>query len=106
MLCRDSPLTEPTNKTDTHSLMYVNSQRALRLTEDSTLSPIIVLTSVMSAVRKAFCEFHSYAKICVILLEKKSIYYHFQYIDMKIVVTTPLYKKVNNLVKNHYITTR
>jgi len=67
MLCRDSPLTEPTNKTDTHSHMYVNSQRALRLTEDSTLSLIIVLTSVMSAARKAFCEFHSYAKTCVIL---------------------------------------
>ena len=67
MLCRDSPLTEPTNKTDTHSHMYVNSQRALRLTEDSTLSLIIVLTSVMSAVRKALCEFHSYTKNCVIL---------------------------------------
>lgn len=25
---------------------------------------------------------------------------------MKIVITTPLYKRVNNLVKNHYITTR
>ena len=67
MLCRDSPLTVPTNKIDTHSHMYVNSQRALRLTEDSTLSLIIVLPSVMSAVRKALCEFHSYAKTCVIL---------------------------------------
>lgn len=95
------------NKQNRYSLAHVcKLTEALRLTEDSTFSLIIVLTSVMSVVRKTLCEFHSYAKTCVILLEKKSVYYHFQYIDMKIVVTTPLYKRVNNLVKNHYITTR
>lgn len=67
MLCRESPLTEPTNKTDTHSHMYVNSQMALQLTKGKTLSLIIVLTSVMSVVRKTLCKFHSYAKTSVIL---------------------------------------